>query len=144
MEISRTLKVGALAIISIGVLIWGYTYLKGQNIFQNSTQIYVEYDNIDGLSISAPVKVNGFKIGVVSQVYLKEDYSGKIMVVLDISEPLSIDKEGVDLWDPKDIGELEYDDSFDLTKATNQNRLKQICVDLRLQSSIVLDSKVEC
>ena len=55
-----------------------------------------------------------------------------------------IDKEGVDLWDPKDIGELEYDDSFDLTKASNQNRLKQICVDLRLKSSIVLDSKVEC
>lgn len=95
MEISRTLKVGVLAIISIGVLIWGYTYLKGKNIFQNSTQIYVEYDNVDGLSSSAPVKVNGFKIGIVSQVYLKEDYSGKIIVVLDITEPLSIAKEGV-------------------------------------------------
>lgn len=95
MEISRTLKVGVLAIISIGVLIWGYTYLKGKNIFQNSTQIYVEYDNVDGLSTSAPVKVNGFKIGIVSQVYLKEDYSGKIIVVLDITEPLSIDKKGV-------------------------------------------------
>lgn len=95
MEISRTLKVGALAIVSIGVLIWGYTYLKGKNIFQDSTQIYVEYDNIDGLSTSAPVIINGFKIGIVSQVYLKEDYSGKIMVVLDITEPLSIEKEGV-------------------------------------------------
>ncbi len=95
MEISRTLKVGALAIVSIGILIWGYTYLKGKNIFQDSTQIYVEYDNIDGLSTSAPVIINGFKIGIVSQVYLKEDYSGKIMVVLDITEPLSIEKEGV-------------------------------------------------
>lgn len=95
MEISRTLKVGALAIISIGILIWGYTYLKGKNIFQNSTQIYVEYDNIDGLSSSAPVIINGFKIGIVSQVYLKEDYSGKIMVVLDITESLSIAKENV-------------------------------------------------
>lgn len=95
MEISRTLKVGALAIISIGILIWGYTYLKGKNIFQNSTQIYVEYENIDGLSTSAPVIINGFKIGIVSQVYLKEDYSGKIMVVLDITESLSIAKENV-------------------------------------------------
>jgi phospholipid/cholesterol/gamma-HCH transport system substrate-binding protein len=95
LEISRTLKVGALAIISIGILIWGYTYLKGKNIFQNSTQIYVEYDNIDGLSSSAPVIINGFKIGIVSQVYLKEDYSGKIMVVLDITESLSIAKENV-------------------------------------------------
>jgi phospholipid/cholesterol/gamma-HCH transport system substrate-binding protein len=94
LEISRTLRVGALAIVSIGVLIWGYTYLKGKNIFANSTQIYVEYVNVDGLSPSAPVKVNGFKIGIVSNVYLKEDYSGKIMVVLDITEPLSISKKG--------------------------------------------------
>ncbi|MFK7947545.1 MAG: MlaD family protein [Saprospiraceae bacterium] len=95
MEISRTLKVGILAIISIGVLIWGYTYLKGKNLFKSSTQIYAEYDNVDGLTTSAPVIINGFKIGIVSQVYLKEDYSGKIIVVLDITEPLSIAREGV-------------------------------------------------
>ncbi|MFT6148171.1 MAG: phospholipid/cholesterol/gamma-HCH transport system substrate-binding protein [Saprospiraceae bacterium] len=94
MEISRTLRVGALAIISIGILIWGYTYLKGKNIFANSTQIYAEYVNVDGLSPSAPVKVNGFKIGIVSSVYLKEDYSGKIVVVLDITESLNISKKG--------------------------------------------------
>lgn len=94
MNISRTTRVGILAIISIGILIWGYTFLKGKNLFNNSTQIYVEYKNIDGLSTSAPVKVNGFKIGIVSKVYLKEDYSGKIMVVLDLTEPLSISKTG--------------------------------------------------
>jgi phospholipid/cholesterol/gamma-HCH transport system substrate-binding protein len=94
LEISRTLRVGALAIISIGILIWGYTYLKGKNIFANSTQIYAEYVNVDGLSPSAPVKVNGFKIGIVSSVYLKEDYSGKIVVVLDITESLNISKKG--------------------------------------------------
>ena len=93
MEISRTLRVGALAIVSIGILIWGYTYLKGKNIFTKSTQIYVEYVSVDGLSPSAPVMVNGLKIGIVSSVYLKEDYSGKIMVVLDITEPLSISKK---------------------------------------------------
>lgn len=95
MEVSKTLKVGALAIVSIGILIWGYTYLKGKNLFSNSTQIYVEYTNVDGLSPSAPVIVNGFKIGIVSDVYLKEDYSGKIMVLLDITEPLSIAKKDV-------------------------------------------------
>jgi phospholipid/cholesterol/gamma-HCH transport system substrate-binding protein len=94
LEISRTLRVGALAIVSIGILIWGYTYLKGKNIFANSTTIYAEYVNVDGLSPSAPVKVNGFKVGIVSNVYLKEDFSGKIMVVLDITEPLSISKKG--------------------------------------------------
>ena len=94
MDISRTTRVGILAIISIGILIWGYTFLKGKNLFNNSTQVYVEYNNVDGLSTSAPVKVNGFKIGIVSNVYLKEDLSGKIMVILDLTEPLSISKTG--------------------------------------------------
>ena len=55
-----------------------------------------------------------------------------------------IDKDGVDIWDPTNLGKLEYDEDFDLTTATNQNRLKQICVNLRLQSHIVLDGNVEC
>lgn len=94
MNITKTTRVGILAIMSIGILIWGYTFLKGKNLFNNSTQVYVEYKNVDGLSTSAPVKVNGFKIGIVSNVYLKEDLSGKIMVILDLTEPLSISKTG--------------------------------------------------
>ena len=30
-----------------------------------------------------------------------------------------IDKGGLDIWDPTKLGELEYDDDFDLTTATN-------------------------
>ena len=55
-----------------------------------------------------------------------------------------IDKEGVDIWDPTNLGKLEYDNDFDLTSASNQNRLKAICVDMRTRSHIVLSANVEC
>ena len=55
-----------------------------------------------------------------------------------------IDKDGLDQWDPNELGKLEYDNDFDLSTTANQNRLKQICVDLRTKNEIVLDGKVEC
>ena len=30
-----------------------------------------------------------------------------------------IDKEGLDIWDPTQLGELEFDNDFDLTTSTN-------------------------
>ena len=30
-----------------------------------------------------------------------------------------IDKDGVGIWDPSELGKLEYDDNFDLTTAVN-------------------------
>lgn len=95
MKISDASKVGLLAIVAIGILIWGYTFLKGKNLFDRSTVIYVEYDNVEGLTASTPVRVNGFKVGIVGDVYLKEDYSGKIMVALDLTEDLNIAKNQV-------------------------------------------------
>ena len=95
MKLSNAGKVGLLAIIAIGILIWGYSFLKGKNLFNRATVVYVEYDNVEGLSASTPIRVNGFKVGIVSDVYLKEDFSGKIMVVLELSEDLNIDKNKV-------------------------------------------------
>jgi phospholipid/cholesterol/gamma-HCH transport system substrate-binding protein len=94
LKISKTMSVGILAIVTTAIFFWGYNYLRGINLFNSSTKIYVEYDNIDGLSPSSLVKVNGFNIGIVGDIYLKEDNSGKIIVVLDVSEPLKIKKNG--------------------------------------------------
>ena len=70
-----------------------------------------------------------------------EDSSIKVHLMFGLS---GIDKEEVDQWDPTQLGELEYDNDFDLTTSMNQNRLKQICVDLRTKNTIVLDASVEC
>lgn len=89
---SNETKVGLLAVISIFILIWGYYFLKGQDIFSSTLDAYVEYEEIGGLEISSPVLINGFKVGMVKDIYLKADNTGKIIVEISMKGDLKIPK----------------------------------------------------
>ncbi len=93
--LSHETRIGILAIVSIALLIWGYTYLKGRNMLSTSNLIYVEYPSVDMLSASSPVLINGFQIGVVADMYLKEEDMRTIIVVLDIKRGVNIPKNAV-------------------------------------------------
>lgn len=70
MKISNETKIGALTAITITVLILGYSFLKGNDVFSGSNKFYAVYRSVDGLSVSKPVLVNGFPIGNVSKMKL--------------------------------------------------------------------------
>lgn len=84
MKLSNEGKIGILAIVTVGLFIWGFKFLKGQNILSSSKNIYVEYKNIDQLKVSSPVLINGFEVGVVKDIYLKPADLNTIIVVLNI------------------------------------------------------------
>ena len=84
-----------LALAAIAIFIWGYNFLKGKDIFEAQRLIYVEYERIDGLDKAASVLINGFPVGIVSDVYLKEDGSGKIMVVINLDPGVNVPKSTV-------------------------------------------------
>ncbi|CAI2362894.1 unnamed protein product [Moneuplotes crassus] len=54
-----------------------------------------------------------------------------------------INKDGVSSWDAADRGKIIWDDTFDMSSPTNQQRILTICDDL-LNSSLVKDKKVTC
>lgn len=70
MKISNETKIGALTAVAITVLILGYSFLKGNDVFSGSNKFYAIYKSVDGLSVSKPVLVNGFPIGNVSKMKL--------------------------------------------------------------------------
>ncbi len=70
MKISNETKIGALTAIAITVLILGYSFLRGNDIFSGSNRFYAIYKSVDGLSVSKPVLVNGFQIGRISKMKL--------------------------------------------------------------------------
>jgi phospholipid/cholesterol/gamma-HCH transport system substrate-binding protein len=75
MKISNETKIGALTAIAITILILGYSFLKGNDIFSGSNRFYAIYKSVDGLEVSKPVLVNGFPIGRVAQMKLKDNGS---------------------------------------------------------------------
>jgi len=73
MKISNETKIGVLTILAITVLVLGYSYLRGNEIFSGTNKFYAVYKSVEGLSVSKPVMVNGFQIGHVSNMQLQPD-----------------------------------------------------------------------
>ena len=90
MKISNETKIGALAAVSIAVLILGFNYLKGSNLFEKSNKIYAVFGKVDGLAVSHPVSINGFQIGKVSNLHEKDKNLSGIIVTIDLTKDINI------------------------------------------------------
>ncbi|HMR19953.1 MAG TPA: MlaD family protein [Sphingobacterium sp.] len=88
MKISNETKVGVLTVIALAILFIGYSFLRGNDVFSSDNAYYTVYDNVDGLTTSKPVMVNGYQIGRVSKMDLLEN--GKIRVEFKISSSYKI------------------------------------------------------
>lgn len=86
MKIRKEVKIGLLVIITIGLGVWGAQYLKGTNLFDKSRHFYAVYENVDGLTKSNPVIINGFKVGQVESIEFMPDNSGRLMVHFSVAE----------------------------------------------------------
>ena len=73
MKITNETKVGILAVVAIAILILGYSFLRGNDVFSREITLYTTYDRVDGLTESKPILVNGYQIGRVSKMELQQD-----------------------------------------------------------------------
>lgn len=73
MKIANETKVGILAVVAIAILIIGYSFLRGNDVFSRDITLYATYDRVDGLTESKPILVNGYQIGRVSKMELQSD-----------------------------------------------------------------------
>jgi phospholipid/cholesterol/gamma-HCH transport system substrate-binding protein len=104
LRITREIKTAVLVIASILLFIWGYSFLKGRDLFVNYKTFYVQYDNVEGLLSSAPVTINGLIVGKVSNIKFI-DNSGKIQVELQIKSEFPISKSSIaSIYEPGLIG----------------------------------------
>ena len=91
MKITREIKTAILVITAILLFIWGYSFLKGRDLLNDYKTFYVVYDNVEGLTPSAEVTLNGLKIGRVRSIKLDET-SGMLLVELQIKTNFPISK----------------------------------------------------
>lgn len=83
---SREVKTGIVSLIIIALFVWGYNFLKGQNLFEaNSRTFFIEYENIRGLNKASTVSINGLQVGRVSDITFNTDPEKKGMLVVEIA-----------------------------------------------------------
>lgn len=90
MKISKEIKVALLGIVTFAILYFGFMFLKGSDLFSDSNTYYVVYDNVDGLTASNPVILNGVQVGTVQSLKLMTNEGNRIQVALEVLKDLEV------------------------------------------------------
>ncbi len=90
MKYSREVKVGLLTIVSLTLLYFGFSFLKGTDFLTTENKYFVAFDNIDGLTKSNSVILNGLAVGRVASVEIAPKMGNKVLVTLDVDRTIRL------------------------------------------------------
>ncbi|MBK7183638.1 MAG: MCE family protein [Bacteroidetes bacterium] len=136
MKLTKEVKVGIVTTIAIGCFIYGFNFLKGKDFFSTQRKFYAVYQDIDGLVDANPMLINGFRVGMVGDIELMNDGSGKVLVTLVLDDEVNVPKNSIarvvssDLLGSKAIQLVlgtgtDYAESGDTLVASQEDNLKQ-------------------
>ncbi|MBL7707110.1 MAG: MCE family protein [Taibaiella sp.] len=103
------IKIGILALVSILALFFGFNFFKGNNLFSREKEYITYFDNVEGLSTSSKVMLNGYQVGKVAEVEMQPDHRFKVLMLVDheftVTEGTVVEQVGSDLLSgAKNIG----------------------------------------
>ena len=93
LKLTKEIKTAVLVIVSIVLFIWGFNFLKGKNLFDNSNKLYVIFESVDGLAPSSIVTIKGVPVGRVNSYSFLENK--KVLVELSITSNYPISKTSI-------------------------------------------------
>ncbi len=82
--------IGLTFIVTIIAAIWGYSFLKGHDIFRKSRTFYVEFDDINGLLNTTPVEVRGYQVGQVTEIKFSDNKASSVIIAIRIDNDIDI------------------------------------------------------
>ena len=138
MKISKEFKIGIVVTSAIGLFLWGFNFLKGNDLFNHKYVLYAVYPKIDGLIEANPLLVNGFKVGQINKITLtKVNGEYAVLVRFLLTEDVQIPKHSIaravssDLLGSKAVEviyskETEFVKSGDTLFAENEEGLKSV------------------
>lgn len=94
MKISREVKTALLVIVAIIALVFGYSFLDSKNVFSSSRIFYAVYDDVQGLSPSSKIMINGMEVGKVRDISFNSSDS-KILVTLSVQNDFKFTDQSV-------------------------------------------------
>ena len=93
MKISNETKVGILTVVSLVLLIVGFNFLKGKNVFSNETHLYAVFSDLGSLRKSNEVKMKGLPVGTIyDYTEIDKNLSG-IIVTITMKRDVNIPKD---------------------------------------------------
>jgi phospholipid/cholesterol/gamma-HCH transport system substrate-binding protein len=84
-KFSKELKAGLIALLAIVGFVVLFQFMKGRSLFTTDNIFYAKYDNVEGLTQSAPVSINGLKVGQVDKIIPQTGNDGKLHFIVKIT-----------------------------------------------------------
>jgi phospholipid/cholesterol/gamma-HCH transport system substrate-binding protein len=94
MKFSKEIKVGLFMISSIVLLYFGFNFLKGIDFFSSNYKYYAIYQNIDKLTESNLIYLNGYSIGRVSDIEIQQN-KNRVIVELSIDSDIEVNDASI-------------------------------------------------
>lgn len=93
MKISNETKVGVLTIVALTLLIVGFNFLKGKNVFSDEKHLYAVFSDLGSLRKSNEVKMKGLPVGAVyDYTEIDKNLSG-IIVTITMKRDVNIPRD---------------------------------------------------
>lgn len=86
MERDKTIKIGLIVIITLGIFYWGFNFLKGKNVFTKSNTYYAFYERIEGLQTNATIHLRGHRVGQVTKIYFSDNSYESLTIEMSINK----------------------------------------------------------
>lgn len=87
---SRELWIGVLGIVAIFIIYYLINFFKGIDVFNDTHKYRIEFANIGEITNSAPVYINGCKVGNVNGIEHNFNKSKSVYVTVDIDKELEL------------------------------------------------------
>jgi len=122
MSISKETKVGILSAFAITVLVIGYNFMRGEDLFTSSNEYFGKYEQIEGLFKSNPVLINGYKVGSVTSIEMNRA-TLELTVGITVGDDIKVPKNSVmkivnnDMIGSKAVELIFGDDSTEFAKS---------------------------
>lgn len=90
MKIKREAKIAIIFVAALILFFWGFNFLKGRHLFTSERTYYAVYKQVNGLVEANPVVINGYKVGIVNNIYFHPDGSGRLIVKFNVDNDIRI------------------------------------------------------
>lgn len=87
---TKEVVIAITTIIACTILVVGIDFLKGINVMKPTNYYYAVFNNVAGLGVSSPVKIDGFDVGLVRAVEYNYQKPGVIIVEISLDKKLKL------------------------------------------------------
>src|SRR5690606_34693082 len=90
MKLSKEFTVGLFMVVALVLLYFVFNFLKGIDFFSSSNKYYAIYNNVDKLTNSNQIFLNGLSVGRVGEIEILQENGNRVLVTLEIDSNIEL------------------------------------------------------